>query len=209
MRFDDTNPEKEDTEYVNSILDAVQWLGFNWDAQRPQPPVPGQRLLRLHVPRGGIFDRSRPRLCGRADRRADAPEPRRLRQARQSTAPSAPARRPRTWRVFRDMRDGQYRRRLHGAARQDRHGQPQHQHARPGHLPHPPRHAPQHRRHLVHLPDVHLRAPDRGRAGADHPQHLHARIRRPAPVLRLAAGAPDAKAACWPARPRTSTNLPG
>ncbi|MGM9425083.1 glutamine--tRNA ligase/YqeY domain fusion protein [Hydrogenophaga sp. MI9] len=32
MRFDDTNPEKEDTEYVNSILDAVQWLGFQWEA---------------------------------------------------------------------------------------------------------------------------------------------------------------------------------
>jgi glutaminyl-tRNA synthetase len=32
MRFDDTNPEKEDTEYVNSILDAVQWLGFDWQA---------------------------------------------------------------------------------------------------------------------------------------------------------------------------------
>ena len=32
MRFDDTNPEKEDTEYVNSILDAVRWLGFDWDA---------------------------------------------------------------------------------------------------------------------------------------------------------------------------------
>ncbi|TXT36924.1 MAG: glutaminyl-tRNA ligase [Comamonadaceae bacterium] len=32
MRFDDTNPEKEDTEYVNSILDAVQWLGFGWEA---------------------------------------------------------------------------------------------------------------------------------------------------------------------------------
>jgi glutaminyl-tRNA synthetase len=30
LRFDDTNPEKEDTEYVNSIIDAVQWLGFNW-----------------------------------------------------------------------------------------------------------------------------------------------------------------------------------
>ncbi len=32
MRFDDTNPEKEDQEFVNSILDAVQWLGFGWDA---------------------------------------------------------------------------------------------------------------------------------------------------------------------------------
>jgi glutaminyl-tRNA synthetase len=32
MRFDDTNPEKEDQEYVDSILDAVRWLGFSWDA---------------------------------------------------------------------------------------------------------------------------------------------------------------------------------
>ncbi len=30
LRFDDTNPEKEDTEYVNSIIDAVRWLGFDW-----------------------------------------------------------------------------------------------------------------------------------------------------------------------------------
>jgi glutaminyl-tRNA synthetase len=32
MRFDDTNPEKEEKEYVDSILDAVKWLGFSWDA---------------------------------------------------------------------------------------------------------------------------------------------------------------------------------
>ena len=32
MRFDDTNPEKEDTEFVDSILDAVRWLGFGWEA---------------------------------------------------------------------------------------------------------------------------------------------------------------------------------
>ncbi len=30
MRFDDTNPEKEEQEYVDSIIQAVQWLGFDW-----------------------------------------------------------------------------------------------------------------------------------------------------------------------------------
>src|SRR5271165_4825685 len=31
LRFDDTNPEKEDTEYVESIKEDVKWLGFHWD----------------------------------------------------------------------------------------------------------------------------------------------------------------------------------
>ena len=30
LRFDDTNPEKEDQEYVDAIIDAVSWLGFEW-----------------------------------------------------------------------------------------------------------------------------------------------------------------------------------
>jgi len=31
LRFDDTNPTKEDTEYVDSIMEDVHWLGFDWD----------------------------------------------------------------------------------------------------------------------------------------------------------------------------------
>ncbi|OYW25045.1 MAG: glutamine--tRNA ligase [Planctomycetales bacterium 12-60-4] len=31
LRFDDTNPTKEDQEYVDSIMDDVRWLGFTWD----------------------------------------------------------------------------------------------------------------------------------------------------------------------------------
>jgi len=32
LRFDDTNPEKEEQEYVDAIIEAVKWLGFDWEA---------------------------------------------------------------------------------------------------------------------------------------------------------------------------------
>ncbi len=35
LRFDDTNPEKESQEYVDSISEMVQWLGFDWENNSP------------------------------------------------------------------------------------------------------------------------------------------------------------------------------
>ncbi len=34
LRFDDTNPEKEEQEYVDAIIDAVHWLGFDWQENK-------------------------------------------------------------------------------------------------------------------------------------------------------------------------------
>jgi glutaminyl-tRNA synthetase len=35
LRFDDTNPEKEEQEYVDAIVEAVRWLGFDWNVAGP------------------------------------------------------------------------------------------------------------------------------------------------------------------------------
>ncbi len=38
LRFDDTNPEKEEQEYVDAIIEAVRWLGFDWETADPGRP---------------------------------------------------------------------------------------------------------------------------------------------------------------------------
>ncbi len=40
LRFDDTNPEKEEAKYVISIEESVRWLGFNWNGAQLNDPSP-------------------------------------------------------------------------------------------------------------------------------------------------------------------------
>ena len=49
LRFDDTNPEKEEQEYVDAIVDAVRWLGFDWHAAEPSPGDASASHLASHL----------------------------------------------------------------------------------------------------------------------------------------------------------------
>ena len=89
LRFDDTNPEKEEHEYVDSIMDDVRWLGFDWE---------DRLLLRLRLFRpalrvGRAADQGRQGLRLRSDRRGSPPVPRHPHRARQREPLPQPLRR--------------------------------------------------------------------------------------------------------------------
>jgi glutaminyl-tRNA synthetase len=39
LRFDDTNPHKENVEFVESIKADVRWLGYDWEGRRSSPRI--------------------------------------------------------------------------------------------------------------------------------------------------------------------------
>ncbi len=49
LRFDDTNPSKEDVEYVESIREDVRWLGFEWDTREYYASDYFERLYKFAV----------------------------------------------------------------------------------------------------------------------------------------------------------------
>jgi len=49
LRFDDTNPEKEEEEYVNSIKEDVRWLGFDWEEREYYASDYFERLFEFAV----------------------------------------------------------------------------------------------------------------------------------------------------------------
>ncbi len=83
MRFDDTNPTKEEQEYVDSILDAVQWLGFDWGPNLYY----ASDYFEASLPLRRDVHRARPRLRGRPVGRGNARLPRHADRARPGRSP--------------------------------------------------------------------------------------------------------------------------
>ncbi|MCK7478882.1 MAG: glutamate--tRNA ligase family protein [Candidatus Moduliflexus flocculans] len=137
LRFDDTNPTKEDVEYVESIMEDVRWLGFDWD----------DRLYYASDYFEQLYDCAVRADPGRARPTSDDLTRRRDRAstAARSTEPgqgepvprTAPSRRTST--SSRACSAGEFPDGAQRAAREDRHGVAQHQPARPGAVPHPAR----------------------------------------------------------------------
>ena len=181
LRFDDTNPTKEDVEYVDSIQEDVRWLGFTW---HEQPLYASDYFERL-------YEYAR-HLIGKGQAYVDsltADEIRAHRGTLTEPGTASPYRdRPveESLDLFARMRAGEFRRRRARAAGEDRHGVAEHQPARSGALSHPARASSPHRRRVVHLPDVRLRASAVRRDRAHHALALHARVRGSPAALRLA-----------------------
>jgi len=151
LRFDDTNPCKEETEYVDSIIDNVHWLGFDWEDRCFYASDYFDQLYEWAVQ---LIKAGKAYVC---DLTGD--------EVRSIAAPSpSPAKRALTatvrWKrtsICSNACAPASSRTAHDAARQNRHGLRQLNMPRSHHVPHPACRPSPHRRQVVHLPDVRLR----------------------------------------------------
>ncbi len=80
LRFDDTNPSKEEVEYVDSIMEDVRWLGFDWEDREFYASDYFEQLYRY----GRAAHRGRQGVRVRPDGRPDPPDPRHAHRAGRS-----------------------------------------------------------------------------------------------------------------------------
>ncbi len=162
LRMDDTNPTKEDTEYVDAIQADIHWLGFDWGDRFFYGSDYFEKDYEFAVE---LIKKGLAYVCDltpeqfrefRGDIGKPAVSPYRDRSVEENLD------------LFERMKNGEFPEGKPHAAREDRPGLRQLQHARPRHLPHP-LHAPSPTgRQVVHLSDVRFCPPDSGRTGGHH-----------------------------------------
>ena len=180
LRFDDTNPEKESIEYVDSIVDAVRWLGFDWEKDGTTHRYYASdyydklyEFAELLISRGKAY--------------VDSQSAEEMRHARGTlTEPGTPSpyreRSPQeSLDLFHRMKAGEFQEGEHVLRAKIDMGSPNLNMRDP--VLYRIRFA--HSGPVVHLSDVRLHALHFGRARKHHAFALHARIRRSSPALRL------------------------
>ncbi len=183
LRFDDTNPETEDLEYVEAIQRDVRWLGFDW----------GDKLFFASDYFDQFYQHAE-QLVERGRAYVDSLDDEQIREHRGTlTTPGKPS--PYRGRsvdenldLLRRMRAGEFPDGAHVLRGHGRSVESQHEDAGPAALPHPPRRSLPDRQQVVHLPDVRLRPSAVRRDRGHHPLGLHARVREQPRAVRLGAG---------------------
>ena len=104
LRFDDTNPAKEDVEYVESIQEDVRWLGFDWDDRMFYASDYFEQMYALR----GAADRRRQGLRRQPDGRRDPRVPRHADRARAQQPVPRRGRSTENLDLFRRMRAGEF-----------------------------------------------------------------------------------------------------
>jgi glutaminyl-tRNA synthetase len=180
LRFDDTNPEKEETEYVDSIMENVRWLGFQWEGK---PLYASDYFQQLYDWAVQLIQEGKAYVC---DLTGD--EVRHYRGTLTEPGKESPYRNRSVGEnldLFERMHAGEFpdgsrtlRAKIDMAAKNLNLRDPIMYRIR----------APPHRQSVVHLPDVRFRARPVGFHRGNHPLHLHPRVRRPPAALRVVRG---------------------
>ena len=184
LRFDDTNPNKEDVEFVESIKADVRWLGFDWEDRLYFASDYFEQLYNFAIE---LIGKGLAYVCD-----LSAEEVREYRGTLTEPGRESPYRNrsvEENLDLFQRMRAGEFPDGARSLRARDRHGLPQYQPARPGALPHSPRCDPSPDRHrVVSLSHLRLHPPDLGCAGVHHPLDLHPGVRGSSAPLRLVRG---------------------
>ena len=201
MRMDDTNPTKEEAEYVDSIMADVHWLIDGWaDTNLGGAPFYASDYFdQLYEYAVELVRKGKAYVDDMTPEETDEyrgigkESPFRNRAVEENLD------------LLRAHEGRRISRRRADIAREDRHERAEHVAARSGALSHSPRRTSSHRRQVVHLSDVRFRAMSERLHRRHHALDLHARVRGASAALRLdSERARAAAAAAAPIRIRAA-----
>ena len=149
MRFDDTNPTKEKTEFVDSIMEDIKWLGADWGDHLYFASDYFDQMYECAVK---LIKKGKAFVCDLSPE-----EMREYRGTLTEPGKESPYRNrsvEENLRLFEEMKARKIQRWRKGSPCQDRYGIPEYQYERSDHLPCGAYDTPQYRGQMVHLSDV-------------------------------------------------------